>query len=637
MVWFLSHNCSSSQYYNNVEIPQSSGIYYEQLETVQFYETSWDIVTYLELSTFEEKLTYLDNIYSKTKQLCQHKFLNEISFCNNHKILDQLIPSIYNQEKTLKTLIGNHRQKRALLNIVGSLFKSVFGTLDEADAEFYNDAINKVNQNENHLVDLIKQQVQVVKSTITNFNNTIVSLNNNKITFNENLSKLSKYIEGINKKYFDLELKQTIGNHFSLINLMLSELETEYETIINSILFAKSNILHPFVMTPLQLIEELKKTLPYLNNAVSYTLPLEPNNAFKLSEYVNIKVYANNNRIIYVISNPLTSITKFNMYNLIPLPLTRNNNLVFILPSFNYLALSEDKNIYTILKNRDACKSTSKNKLICKTTQPFFNTHIRPICETKLLLSIDYIPSDCDARLVKSAGEIWHKLESSNSWLYVLPKITDVTLSCISHPTINLMLNKTGLLTVDKNCKVFTSSTTLISDNTNLEGTYKAIVPSFEIKIENCCEDDDKNKLNETLLHLSPLQAINLDKDSLNIASHKLNHIDELADELSKTTMSWKSVVTNSYFTYFFLTILKLFLIYLVYRIYKKCLKPRCSNSDSSCQKITNTLTFNLCKRSNKADLSVDLDDITCDSNSSPNESSVLRRSSRIAKLKDKI
>lgn len=637
MVWFLSHNCSSSQYYNNVEIPQSSGIYYEQLETVRFYETSWEIVTYLELSTFEEKLSYLNNIYSKTKQLCQHKSLNEISFCNNHEILDQLIPSIYKQEKTLKTLIGNHRQKRALLNIVGSLFKSIFGTLDEEDAEFYNDAINKVNQNENHLVDLIKQQVQVVKSTITNFNNTIVSLNNNKITFNENLSKLSKYIEGINKKYFDLELKQTIGNHFSLINLMLNELETEYETIINSILFAKSNILHPFVMTPLQLIEELKKSLPYLNNAVSYTLPLEPNNAFKLSEYVNIKVYANNNRIIYVISNPLTSITKFNMYNLIPLPLTRNNNLMFILPSFNYLALSEDKNIYTILKNRDACKPTSKNNLICKTTQPFFNTHIRPICEIKLLFPIDHIPFDCDARLVKSAGEIWHKLESSNSWLYVLPKITDVTLSCTSHPTINLMLNKTGLLTVDKNCKVITSSATLISDNTNLEGTYKAIVPSFEIKIENCCEDDDKSKLNETLLHLSPLQAINLDKDSLNIASHKLNHIDELADELSKTTTSWKSVVTNSYFTYFLLTILKLFLIYVVYRIYKNCLKPRCSNSDSSCQKITNTLTFNLCKRSNKTDMSIDLDDITCDPNSSPNESSVLRRSSRIAKLKDKI
>lgn len=236
MVWFLSHSCSSSQYYNNVEIPQSSGIYYEQLETVQFYETSWNIVTYLELSTFEEKLNYLDSIYSKTKQLCQHKFLNEISFCNNNKILDQLIPSIYKHEKTLKTLIGNHRQKRALLNIVGSLFRSVFGTLDEVDAEFYNDAINRVNQNENHLVDLIKQQVQVVKTTITNFNNTIISLNNNKIIFNENLSKLSKYIEGLNKKYFDLELKQTIENHFSLINLMLSELETEYETIINSIL-----------------------------------------------------------------------------------------------------------------------------------------------------------------------------------------------------------------------------------------------------------------------------------------------------------------------------------------------------------------------------------------------------------------
>lgn len=226
---------------------------------------------------------------------------------------------------------------------------------------------------------------------------------------------------------------------------MLIELETDYTTITNSILFAKSNILHPFVMTPYQLISELRKTLPYIHNTISYyvMLPLEAENAYKLVEHVNLKVYFNNNKIIYIISNPLVNNVKYNLYKLIPLPIIRlHNNLLFILPSINYLAFSEDKHIYTVLKTRDMYKSTSIKNLICSTNQPFYNVHLRPICDTTVF---------------STQIEIWHKLESSNSWLYVLLKSTQVTISCISHPTSNVILSKTGLLTINKNCKIYTS------------------------------------------------------------------------------------------------------------------------------------------------------------------------------------
>lgn len=85
-------------------------------------------------------------------------------------------------------------KKRGLINLVGNIIKGAFGTLDENDAEYYNNAINKVNSNEKHLLDLLKQQVQVAKSTLTNFNNTITNFNHNKVIFNDNLNKLSQFM-----------------------------------------------------------------------------------------------------------------------------------------------------------------------------------------------------------------------------------------------------------------------------------------------------------------------------------------------------------------------------------------------------------------------------------------------------------
>nr|CAI5856344.1 unnamed protein product [Callosobruchus analis] len=68
---------------------------------------------------------------------------------------------------------NSNRVKRGWFNLIGSTFKTIFGTLDQDDAEYYNNAINKVSSNERHLIDLLSQQTQVVKTTITNFNHTI--------------------------------------------------------------------------------------------------------------------------------------------------------------------------------------------------------------------------------------------------------------------------------------------------------------------------------------------------------------------------------------------------------------------------------------------------------------------------------
>lgn len=553
---------------------------------------------------------------------------------------------MYNQEQTLKSLTRTDRTKRALIDIAGTVFKTLFGTLDAKDGEYYDTAINKVNSNEKELLNLLKQQSHVVQTTIANFNATVSSLNDDRTILNKNLKKIEIALEESSHQGFNLELKQSIEEQLSLIEIMVNQLETEFSAIINAILFAKSNILHPFVMTPIQLIKELRTTIPHLRGT-SFVLPLEDDFAYQLLEHISIHTYYKSKRIIFVISNPLVNLNVFPLYHLIPLPILKGHgNMIFILPTVEYLAISEDKSSYVILKSTDLCKPANKF-LICPNPDPYFSSHIRPICETKILFHPTSIPKECDTRITSTPAEIWQKLKSSNSWIYVLPSQTDVTVTCSGSQSANFLLNGTGLISTKNNCKLYTSSTKLVSETTHFESPYKAIVPDFEIDIDNCCDQYQK-KLNKTSIEFLSIPPVALNKESLNIASQKLNHIDNTIDQLSKESV-FSKVVNNSYFSYIFLSIVKIILVYLGYRICRRCCKKRRNNkendseSNKCCGMISNCLTFNINKRSNKVkDIAIELDDIrnessTSEIESTKNESTPLRRSLRLSKLKDKI
>lgn len=64
--------------------------------------------------------------------------------------------------------------------------------------------------------------------------------------------------------FFSFEFKQELDEHIEFLTLVTTELSNGYSTVINAILFVKSNILHPQILTPEQFITELRSTVRYL-------------------------------------------------------------------------------------------------------------------------------------------------------------------------------------------------------------------------------------------------------------------------------------------------------------------------------------------------------------------------------------
>lgn len=630
---------------NTTRIHPSPGIFFDHLATINFCESTWKLVTYLNLDVFEGKIKLLENNIRKTKEICAHNSISSLSLCNTSLVvIEKLFPLIQEKDQILRDLSNNKRDKRGLINGIGTIFKSLFGTLDQDDADYYNTVINKVESSDQHLVSLLKEQVQIVHSTIRNFNTSITNVERNNLIFDNNFNKLYNMTKSNTENYFKLNLKQLIEEHLTLMTLVMSEINNEYSNIVNAILFAKTNQIHPVVISPNQYLSELTKTIPYLPPGNSYALPLEKRNILTLLSLINVNNHFHENKIIFVINTPLVNQLNFDLFKLIPIPTSNNlNHHFFILPQANYLAISEPKTTYTFLENLDGCKTLGNKKLICMTGNPKFSVYTKPSCETDLLSFPSNVPKSCDIRVSHFSTEMWYPLSQENTWLYVLLKPTTITLTC-NHQSEDHILNKTGIVTVDSDCKVYTSTTILTATRKNSpQSNYKSILPKFDIMQDDCCNNNNNtNNVDFSKLRLSPSHLFTLDRENLNFASHKLDQLSETVDKLNEEVSSPVKIFQSSYFAYVLIICSKIAAIYFLYKLYKYCRKNRRHSHENNC--ISNCITFNYCKKqqtelreSIPVNLSLPIIESSSSTNLEINREPTPRRSQRLSNLKTNV
>ena len=212
-------------------------------------------------------------------------------------------------------------------------------------------------------------------------------------------------------------------------------LEHELDQLTDSILFVKNNVLHPFILTPDQFLNELIESLRHIPQDLSFPIKLEINDIPILLKVIKIQTALINNKIILSISIPLISNVHFDLFKLYPLPIKIKNSYSYIQPDFEFLVYSEIKNLYSHLDTLDSCSETKKTNFICPFKNPLTNIPLEPICETEILNSINEFPKSCKALNIKHDKEIWHQLINKNIWIYLVPQPTRLTIKCNSNKT----------------------------------------------------------------------------------------------------------------------------------------------------------------------------------------------------------
>ena len=410
---------------------------------LQIYNDNWNLIVYLDISTQDEKLRVIGKYYKSTERICNadsYKGRLNSSICSYAlRHVKQQLSELERNRDMVYQLLGHDisdidkyiRVKRAWVDIVGKAAKVVFGTLDQDDAEYYNNKISKLSKNELELSTLIKEQCNVVEATIRNFNGSIQDLHVNQRMLEENTKKLERYLN-VNLQVTNvLNQRSDMEDHFLLMSMLISEYQNSMSQLVNAILFAQKGLLHPAIISPLRFIKELQGVSQHLPGDLQFPVSLNSEDAYQLLKLVNIDVVFVGTNLIYVIEVPLVQSYRFNIFRIVPLPVKQNNNTyLFILPTTEYLGIDEYKQHYFLPTSLETCKILSNDKKICKQTQPISISHHSDTCEVKLFLNPSRLSRNCDLRISKFSGKLWHRLGESNSWLYVVNSEEVLTISC---------------------------------------------------------------------------------------------------------------------------------------------------------------------------------------------------------------
>lgn len=203
-------------------------IYIEQLGSAKIYHETWNIFTILDTGKLREDYDKIWNYLTILEDRCGNcKEVNEL------KQLRQLIKNVYKQIQTIQTFEGkSQRRRRGWINVIGSLSKSLFGTLDNDDLESLHKEMDKIYSGQHKLASSISNQTAIIrvllekemnKERTNNYDALTQAISNEtqQIHVMQAIEILSTTIQELRYDVSTLQTAITIGKH-GIIDTLLT-------------------------------------------------------------------------------------------------------------------------------------------------------------------------------------------------------------------------------------------------------------------------------------------------------------------------------------------------------------------------------------------------------------------------------
>lgn len=150
----------------NVEITplnNTVGIYYHNENNIKISNDNFKLLVYKNITLITDTFSNNKIIFEHIKDMLFNRneqyVLFEQEVMPNIHLLGRIIDSIdlKIQEIQMDTKPYFLRQKRGLINGLGSVWKAITGNLDASDGEYYEASINKLERDENEMKNLLKK------------------------------------------------------------------------------------------------------------------------------------------------------------------------------------------------------------------------------------------------------------------------------------------------------------------------------------------------------------------------------------------------------------------------------------------------------------------------------------------------
>ena len=475
------------------------------------------------------------------------------------------------------------------MNFIGEISKVLFGTLDENDAEYYDEQIRKFEANSDDTTELLKQQVCVLKTTLGAFNETLGDVEHNDKLMRKGLSDIQNYLDTLTSettsKLSIFEAKFMIEKHITQVNNALTTLQRNMDLLLDSVVHAQTGGIQPQIVPPHLLLDSLLESQPFFPRDTIPPFPLNKDSTGMIYKVCETKVYIKNNKLSYLISTPLVNKGEFRVYYLVPVPIqTNKDKLVYIKTVKSIMCVDSGRQYYYFSSEAELqkCKEPAKDTYVCRQEKPLLSSLVQEECAVRLLKMWKSLPESCEVHVVKLTHTVWTQVYD-NEWVYYTPGVDSMTVLCTDRDPIDVPLRGAGKLTLEPTCKGYSKAALLQPvREIRADGSKSGNNQLIQVKLQNeCCEELG------TRLNLSTLE---LDLNFRETVSHAddLKYVGVKVKDLEKHIQEheWRNKHSTVYHGYSVAVyvIISLFCLYVVYRVL------RCMVTKGLCRGIAGTL-----------------------------------------------
>lgn len=416
-------------------LDNNPGILPFKLGTAKIKIATHTFLHYINLTALQNQIDSITYQYEKLEDIINSSETeHKLPLFETYKHLSYEV-NVVNQK--LKSISPANRQKRGLINPLGSLVKYITGNLDQQDAKEINNNILELENKQNKIINKVNKQISLTSSLMTNINQTMTVVSKNQKAIENKINEIANDLQQTKSNYVHyLEIHEIMDQ----IKLNLDSLLNFLNDIENAISFASLKTLHHSIIPQNELKEIVKE---FHNSHHNTQLLFKQNEYLNYYEVVETNVFAIENRIVFSLDFPLVHSDTFEYYHLYSVP---NKNQSIIIPPSTYLTLSTDLYQY----QNEECIDLKPN-YFCKNNN-LLPIHENPDCITALLTLSNKL-DQCQQVPVHIQKAMMEEIDSAH-YIGIFPEEQRIQTNCVENEVSSMM--GTHLFTVPPKCSIKT-------------------------------------------------------------------------------------------------------------------------------------------------------------------------------------
>lgn len=299
MMMLTTTKADTFKVFSNQPLTRLAGVYFENLGDLFFYRSHWKLINYINLSSLEDKERILTFFLNKINILSTRRpeYSDQDAISTEIRYLRKKIEQLSTYREILNDLIGRPEEetgsntrgtrfRRGAFNLIQQIPKTLFGTLDFNDADYYNKQIDLLYNNSKQTINLYKEQISIIQSTASHFSKTFVKHGRKFKEVDFNLNQLNKQLMNLSKTLTVTQQNIVINSYLLECSEMALEFKTELETLTDATLLARRGLLHPKILSPKELINNLRN-VQYLPHDKKF--PVRTQSMLELNQFHNLQ------------------------------------------------------------------------------------------------------------------------------------------------------------------------------------------------------------------------------------------------------------------------------------------------------------------------------------------------------------